>query len=151
MDVPVQRKGDPRWLLRNLAIRNSQHHDFEEAITLLKELSLQLVNPLSDEEAKMWHGIWDKQKKDSLGRQAQNDSDVKSIEWKCPKTGISIRAHFWDGELYGEYELYHYDGSFLGVFPNFYHARNWAKKHLDRDCMIPALGVRWKGEVTKNG
>ena len=37
MDVPEQRKTDFAWLLRNLAIRNSNHPDFQEAINLIKE------------------------------------------------------------------------------------------------------------------
>ena len=37
MDVPQQRKTDFPWLLRNLAIRNSNHPNFQEAINLIKE------------------------------------------------------------------------------------------------------------------
>lgn len=37
MDVPVSRINDMRWLLRNLAIRNSEHPNFAEAIKLIKK------------------------------------------------------------------------------------------------------------------
>ena len=36
MDVPEARKSDMGWLLRNLAIRNSGHRDFQSAMTLIK-------------------------------------------------------------------------------------------------------------------
>lgn len=39
MDVPVQRRADLGWLLRNLGIRNSKHSNFAEVEQLLKELN----------------------------------------------------------------------------------------------------------------
>jgi hypothetical protein len=38
MDVPAQRCGDLRWLLRNLAINNSDHPNLPLAIDLVKTL-----------------------------------------------------------------------------------------------------------------
>lgn len=38
MDVPQLRRGDLRWLSRNLAINNSQHPNFPLAIDLVKIL-----------------------------------------------------------------------------------------------------------------
>jgi len=38
MDVPVQRRADLNWLIRNLGIRNGSHANFPEANQLLKEL-----------------------------------------------------------------------------------------------------------------
>lgn len=38
MDVPEQRKMDFRWLNRNLAIRNSSHPDFPEAVSIIKKM-----------------------------------------------------------------------------------------------------------------
>ena len=38
MDVPEARKDDMRWLSRNLAIRNSEHSQFDEASSLIKKL-----------------------------------------------------------------------------------------------------------------
>jgi hypothetical protein len=37
MDVPALRWGDPNWLNRNLAIRNSKHENFEPAMALIRE------------------------------------------------------------------------------------------------------------------
>lgn len=39
MNVPEGRKSDLGWLGRNLAIRNSNHPDFNRAMELIKELS----------------------------------------------------------------------------------------------------------------
>ena len=39
MDVPKFRKDNLRWLSRNLAIRNSNHPDFEKAKQLITKLS----------------------------------------------------------------------------------------------------------------
>lgn len=41
MDVPSQRKGDLRWLSRNLGVRNSNHPRFGEAVILIKKLTFQ--------------------------------------------------------------------------------------------------------------
>jgi len=38
MDVPEGRRTDFRWLLRNLAIRNASHPDFQAVMTRLKAL-----------------------------------------------------------------------------------------------------------------
>ena len=38
MDVPSFRKEDPKWLLKNLAARNSDHRNFSKAYELVKEL-----------------------------------------------------------------------------------------------------------------
>lgn len=38
VDIPQQRRGDFRWLLRNLAIRNSKHPDIDRALAALKQL-----------------------------------------------------------------------------------------------------------------
>lgn len=37
MDVPSARRQDNRWLLRNLAIRNAGHENFEEAMRLIRQ------------------------------------------------------------------------------------------------------------------
>jgi len=39
MNVPISRKKDFGWLLRNLGIGNSNHPDFQEAITIIKFLA----------------------------------------------------------------------------------------------------------------
>jgi len=39
MDLPTFRKEDPKWLLKNLAVRNAEHPNFSKA----KELSESLV------------------------------------------------------------------------------------------------------------
>lgn len=38
MDVPVFRRTSIKWLARNLAIRNSDHPDFQEAMDVIKIL-----------------------------------------------------------------------------------------------------------------
>ena len=38
MDVPVFRRTQPKWLSRNLSIRNSKHPNHDEAIVIIKEL-----------------------------------------------------------------------------------------------------------------
>lgn len=37
MDIPEQRKTDMRWLIRNIGIRNREHKDYEEAVSLIRE------------------------------------------------------------------------------------------------------------------
>ncbi len=37
MDVPELRRGDFQWLLRNLYVRNSNHPQYNEVVTLIKE------------------------------------------------------------------------------------------------------------------
>jgi hypothetical protein len=39
MDVPETRYTDYFWLLRNLAVRNSEHANFMKVIRLIKQLS----------------------------------------------------------------------------------------------------------------
>ena len=60
MDIPSARKTDPRWLLRNLSVRNSSNPNFKEAIGLLKELGSELANPLMQEQVDSLHKIWNK-------------------------------------------------------------------------------------------
>lgn len=43
MDVPVKRKNDVRWLIRNLRVRNGNHKDFNEAIFILEGLVLNQI------------------------------------------------------------------------------------------------------------
>lgn len=38
MDIPISRRGDLRWLSRNLGIRNWQHPRVKEAIKLINSL-----------------------------------------------------------------------------------------------------------------
>ena len=38
MDVPEQRLNDRGWLIRNLAVRNKEHPDFERAISLIRDM-----------------------------------------------------------------------------------------------------------------
>lgn len=38
MDVPELRKGDMRWLIRNIGVKNSNHPDINEAKALLAKL-----------------------------------------------------------------------------------------------------------------
>lgn len=40
MDIPQQRMNDHRWLMRNLAIRNADHKDFQEAMVLIRKRDL---------------------------------------------------------------------------------------------------------------
>lgn len=40
MDVPEERKGDIRWLARNLGFKNSKHKDFDRALVLISELMI---------------------------------------------------------------------------------------------------------------
>ena len=70
-----------------------------------------------------------------------NGVEQKSLRWECPVTGIYIVSHFEDDNTLG-YELYHKDDSFIDIFDNFYHAANWAKKHLDPKCNISKAGKR---------
>lgn len=37
MDIPEGRKGDLRWLLRNLAARNGNHPQYNDAIFLIRD------------------------------------------------------------------------------------------------------------------
>lgn len=39
MDVAEARKGNVRWLMKNLGNKNSNHSDFHEAMELLKKLN----------------------------------------------------------------------------------------------------------------
>lgn len=81
------------------------------------------------------------------------EDTIKSIKYKCPNTGISVVIHFHnqgDGKWeQAQCELYHDDGSFVDTFDNFWHAKNWAKKHLDENCKIPNLGIRVAGKKQK--
>ena len=61
MDIPSARKTDPRWLMRNLAVRNSDNPNFKEAISLIKELGSELANPLMQEQVDALHKVWNKQ------------------------------------------------------------------------------------------
>jgi hypothetical protein len=38
MDIPAFRKGSPKWLSRNIGIRNGTHRNFPEALEIAKEL-----------------------------------------------------------------------------------------------------------------
>jgi hypothetical protein len=38
MDLPSYRKEDPKWLLKNLAVRNSEHPNFSKAKEMLRSL-----------------------------------------------------------------------------------------------------------------
>ena len=38
MDVPEIRKGDMRWLGRNLGVQNANHPQYNEAMDLLRQL-----------------------------------------------------------------------------------------------------------------
>jgi hypothetical protein len=40
MDVPLLRKKDHPWLLRNLAFRNKDHRKFPRAMEILKKLTV---------------------------------------------------------------------------------------------------------------
>lgn len=44
MDVPDNRRDDLRWLLRNLAIRNSDNPSLPQALTLIKKLIQEVQN-----------------------------------------------------------------------------------------------------------
>jgi hypothetical protein len=37
MDIPILRRRDVRWLIRNVGVRNSDHPDFLKLIDLLKQ------------------------------------------------------------------------------------------------------------------
>lgn len=39
MEVPPMRRADLGWLMRNLAIRNSEHPDFKEAKSLIRKIN----------------------------------------------------------------------------------------------------------------
>lgn len=38
MDVPVFRRTDPGWLLRNVQFNNKDHHNLEKVIKICKQL-----------------------------------------------------------------------------------------------------------------
>lgn len=38
MDVPVFRRQNPKWLFRNIGIRNGTHRNFPEALEIVQEL-----------------------------------------------------------------------------------------------------------------
>jgi hypothetical protein len=38
MDVPAFRRGSPKWLSKNLGIRNSKHKNYQEAMETITEL-----------------------------------------------------------------------------------------------------------------
>lgn len=38
MDVPIFRRQNPKWLLKNLGMRNVTHRNFAEAMEISKEL-----------------------------------------------------------------------------------------------------------------
>jgi hypothetical protein len=38
MEVPLRRRREAQWLLRNLSTRNSQHEKLDEALDVLKEI-----------------------------------------------------------------------------------------------------------------
>jgi hypothetical protein len=38
MDLPAFRRTDPKWLLKNLAIRNADHPNFSKAKELVEDL-----------------------------------------------------------------------------------------------------------------
>ena len=44
MDIPQQRMNDHKWLMRNLAIRNSEHKDLHEAMALIRKQDLDSRN-----------------------------------------------------------------------------------------------------------
>lgn len=39
MDLPQFRREDPKWLLKNLGVRNADHPNFSKAAELAKELA----------------------------------------------------------------------------------------------------------------
>lgn len=39
MDIPSYRYEDPKWLSRNLGVRNSEHPRFKEAMELISQLT----------------------------------------------------------------------------------------------------------------
>lgn len=43
MDVPLFRRRNVRWLLKNLAIRNRNHPDFQKSLEIIKELNAEGV------------------------------------------------------------------------------------------------------------
>ena len=73
-------------------------------------------------------------------KKAQDSSDIKqdTIVWKCPVTGISIKAHRFDGNIEG-YCLHAVDNSFVDDFSTWNEA-NRAARELDRRVQIPKLG-----------
>lgn len=44
MDVPVYRHDSVIWLSKNLKVRNSDHPNFEEAISIIKKLRRMGIN-----------------------------------------------------------------------------------------------------------
>lgn len=70
---------------------------------------------------------------------AQTKNDVNDvIVWKCPSTGISIKAPRLNKDIL-EYGLYMADGSFVDSFSSWYGANREAKK------------INWMAEISKSG
>lgn len=42
MDIPPFRKNDMGWLMRNIRIRNENHPDIEEAVSLIKTINKEI-------------------------------------------------------------------------------------------------------------
>jgi len=65
-------------------------------------------------------------------------NDTKAVQFDCTQTGIHIICYY--GKNIVNCCLFESDGSFVDEFNNFWHARNWAKKHLNKDCNISIYG-----------
>ena len=70
-----------------------------------------------------------------------NQLETKTIKWKCPITGIYILGHFMGNDAI-EYGVFSENKSFYDSFENFYHAKNWVKKHVDKRFSPPRLGEK---------
>ena len=69
---------------------------------------------------------------------ADANEEIRTVKWTCPKTGVYLIAHFTNNELLNGYDLFAPDKSFIDNYDNFYHPRNYARKHYGAE--LPRLG-----------
>jgi hypothetical protein len=85
-----------------------------------------------------------------IGRKDPNNPN----KWQCKSLYTGGENSGWRDlnigrELLGEWYVatkpefcISYYSGLVDIFDNFWHARNWAKKHLDKDCKIPKDGIK---------
>ncbi len=70
-----------------------------------------------------------------------NELNEKTIKWKCNNTGIYILGYFINNKPQ-EYSVHQTDNSYVDSFDNFFHAKNWIKKHLNKNFNVPRMGKK---------
>jgi hypothetical protein len=89
-------------------------------------------------------------KEASLGEYESSESsessadvfEIKTIKYSCPKTGTFMLVHMLSSSNdVLRIELYDEEDNFISDFDNFWHAKNWAKKHIE-DCEISNMGKK---------